>query len=223
MPRGGARPNSGPKEKDPAAIARALELLRDGVCSSPQDAAEHPEVKGRIGWRQIHDARAKAQAALAARPAPKRPPRKPAPKLTATARLTAATDVALPAAPLVVPRPPPGLSPRSLRVWYIEQEITAINLALAQARALGDAGLTRIGTLTGHLRAWLDELAKLAPPEPPSKEDAEALWRVDADRATAKIREGVSDARGRMAALLGTPFRGSYLELVGSTPRAAGP
>lgn len=196
MPRGGARANSGPKEKDPAAVARALELLRAGVVSSPQEAAEHPEIRGRIGWRTIHDARAKAhQAAVVARPAPTRPPRRPAPKVTVTARPMASAE-ATPASPLVVPRPPSTLSPRLLRVWYIEQEITAINLALAQARALGDAGLTRIGTLTGHLRAWLDELAKHAPPEPPSKDDEEARWSAAAAAAVAKIERGVRAVEG---------------------------
>lgn len=66
---GGARPNSGPKEKDPAAIQRALELIGSGVCSNAQEAAEHPEIRGRIGWRQIHEARKKAERAAASKPA----------------------------------------------------------------------------------------------------------------------------------------------------------
>jgi hypothetical protein len=49
--------------KDRAAVDRALDLLASGAVSSPQEAAEHPEIKGRISWRTIHEARAKAQKA----------------------------------------------------------------------------------------------------------------------------------------------------------------
>jgi hypothetical protein len=71
--------------KDPAALARALELVDSGMPAT--EVAEHPDVKGRVGQRTIYDAidRRRGKKPRARRPAPKRtkltaePPRAPAP------------------------------------------------------------------------------------------------------------------------------------------------
>lgn len=202
MTEGKRRPGRPPGTyKDPVAIARALELIALGECANPLEAAEHPEIKGRIGWRQIYEAKSKAAKAAAVQAAKEAPA---APVVVATLDASA---------------PPPGLGTRERRLWRVEQRIESLSRMLAKAEAEGN--MARIGPLSGELRKWLAEQAELQPKEEDDPQAEEKRWRADADHAVAKIREGVSDARERMAARLGTPFRGAYLELVRSTAGAA--
>lgn len=94
-------------------------------------------------------------------------------------------------------QPPAGLGTRERRLWRVEQRIESLSRMLAKAEA--ENNLARIGSLSGELRKWLDEQAKLAPAEPPSKEDEEARWRAAAAAAVAKIERGVREAEGAAA------------------------
>lgn len=167
---GGSRPGAGGKPKAPAAVARALKLIESGTCTSPQDAAQHPEIKGKIGWRAIHNARERAR------------------RVQASARPADVPDE------LVVELPPPGLSTAAARRWYIEEQIKTLKRAIAQAIAMGERGISRLGTLSGQLRSWLDDLAKVSPDEPDGGEAAR--WKAAADRAVAKIEQGVRETEG---------------------------
>ena len=158
-------------------VEEALRLARE---TTPEEAAKRLKGRGVKGAsaRSIRLWQEKHKVILPVPP----PPAKPG------------TEATL--APVVAEPPPPGLSPRALRRWHIEQQIAAVRTALALAErsvAAGDTtALSRIGPLNTQLRAWLEALAEL---EGPEREDPDAerhRWRAAADRVLDRIRAGLA-------------------------------
>ncbi len=96
-------------------------------------------------------------------------------------------------------RPPEGLSPLEVDLWYVEKELHETQAEMGQIRRQARAGgsLHGLTTLGNRFDGLLKRRAELRPPAPPSTDDEERKWRATADLVLAKIREGV---KGRRAA-----------------------
>ena len=193
--------------KNPEALARALELVDSGMPAT--EAAQHPDVVGKVGQRTIYDAidrrkgkkPARRRATQARRPAPETEPKPEAPP------------------PPQAPPVPAELQGAARRLWIIRQQIDRVRNALEKAHATLDLG--RISSLTGTLHDLLKQEAiieKDAAPSDPAAE--ERRWERASAAAVKKIRDGVQKARGRMAAEIGAPFRHAYMVACGLPARA---
>jgi hypothetical protein len=162
------------------------------------EAAEHPDVKGKVGQRTIYDAidRRKGKAPKRKRATQARRPLPPAPSTPPE-----------PPPPPKAPPVPVELQGAARRLWIIRQRIDRVRDALQRADDTLDLG--RISSLQGALHDLLKQEAiieKDAAPDDPAAE--EKRWERASAIAVKKIRDGVTDARGRMAALMGRPFPG---------------
>lgn len=181
--------------KDPVALARALDLVDGGMPAT--EAAQHPDVKGRVGQRTIYDALDRRKG--------KKPVRK---RATQARRPMAEEPKPEPPPPPKAPPVPVELQGAARRLWIIRQRIDRVRDALQKADDTLDLG--RISSLTGTLHDLMKQEAIVEREAEPSDPEAERRrWERASALAVKKIRDGVKDARERMAAVLGRPFPGN--------------
>jgi hypothetical protein len=108
-------------------------------------------------------------------------------------------------------QPPPELRGQALDLWIIDAELRETRVEMHEIRhrmRVGQGTAHGLAALGKRLDALMDRRRELRPHEPPDPHTEERRWKAASDSAVKKIRDGVTEARERMAALMGRPFPG---------------